>query len=171
MLFPPEAAQTASPSSPEEFEDTATQEAPAPSQRLSSKQPAAVTQTTEAMDVDIPGDPGTDSAQRLKTQAGAASASEVASATSNHHINAKSTVEQKQGNAKPRYIAKGLRLVKRSAVPKAYAFTDAGSAQAALSNAWSSDSDVGKQLAVLYELFGDSILPYVPMLPLFGSSV
>ena len=179
MLFPPEAAQAASPSLPSEVKDAASQEVPAPpSQRLSSKPAAAVTHTdtaVEAMNIDITKDPGTDSdqaAQRLASQAGAASVSEAASAMSDHDTDANSTVMQKkQGKAKPRYIAKGLRLVRRSAVPKAYAFADAARVKAALSNAWSSDSDVGKQLAALYELFGDSILPYVPMLPYLSSSI
>ena len=176
MLFPQEAAQSASPSLPPEVEEAATEEAPAPSQHPSSMQFAAVTRAdaaAEAMDIDITGNSGTDSAQvaqRLPSE-GAASASEAALAMSNHHSGAKGTVKQKQGSAKPRYIAKGSRLVRRSAVPKAYAFADAGSVKAALADAWSSDSDVGKQLAALYELFGDSILPYVPMLPCLSSSV
>ena len=174
MLLPQEAAQSASPSSPPEVEDAAAQEAPASSQRPSSKDPAAVTHTdatAEAMDIDITGDIDTDStqvAQRLASQASTASASEAAAATSRGE---QSNVKRKRGSAKPRYIARGSRLVRRRAVPKAYAFADAGSVKAALADAWSSDSDVGKQLAALYELFGDSMLPYVPMLPCVSSSV
>lgn len=178
MLFPQEAAQSASPSSPPEVKDAATQHALAASQHPSSKHPfeavAHADAAAEAMDIDISGDPGAGSAQvaqRLASQASAASASEAAAAMSSHTSGAQSNVKQKQGSAKPRYIAKGSRLVRRSTVPKAYAFADGGSVKAALADAWSSDSDVGKQLAALYELFGDSILPYVPMLPCLSSSV
>lgn len=175
--MPQEAAQSASPSSPPEVEDAAAQEAPASSQRPSSKDPAAVTHTdatAEAMDIDITGDIDTDStqvAQRLASQASTASASGAAAATSNQSRGEQSNVKRKRGSAKPRYIARGSRLVRRRAVPKGYAFADAGSVKAALADAWSSDSDVGKQLAALYELFGDSMLPYVPMLPCVSSSV
>lgn len=175
-MFPQEAAHSASASSPPEAEDAATQEAPAPSQRRSSLQLAAIIHhdaAAEAMDIDITGNSGKDSAQvaqRLASE-GAAPASEAALTTSNQHCGAKGTAKQKHLSAKPRYIAKASRLVRRSAVPKAYAFGDASSVKAALADAWSSDSDVGKQLAALYELFGDSILPYVPMLPCLISSV
>lgn len=177
-VLPQEAAQSASPSSPPEVEDTAageaSGEASVPPQRPIRAQPAAVTHTdaaAEAMDIDNTGKPDTDStqvAQRLAWQGGAAVASEVASSVIRHDA-AKSSVKQKQGSAKPSYIARGPRLVRRSAVPKAHAFADASSVKAALADAWSSDSDVGKQLAALYELFGDSILPYVPMLPCLSS--
>lgn len=176
-IHPQEAAQSASPSSPPEVEDAAAGEASVPPQHPTSAQPAAVTHpdvaaAVQAMDIDTTGKPDTDSAQvaqRLAPQSGAAVASEVASSVSRHGA-AKGSVKQKQGSAKPSYIARGPRLVRRSAVPKAHAFADASSVKAALADAWSSDSDVGKQLAALYELFGDSILPYVPMLPCMSSS-
>ena len=73
--------------------------------------------------------------------------------------------QRQQGSAKPVYIPRGAQLPKRSLIRRLDGFADADSVKAALANAWSQDSDVGKQLAALYELFGDAILPYVPMLP------
>ncbi|KAL0022759.1 hypothetical protein WJX79_000193 [Trebouxia sp. C0005] len=35
----------------------------------------------------------------------------------------------------------------------------------------SPDNDVGKQLAALYEMFGDAIMPYIPMLPCLSAPV
>ena len=177
LLLPPqEAAQSTPPSSQPEVEDTAAQEASAPSQNSGSKQQATATHTNAAadeMDIDITGNVGSDSGtapQRSVPQAVVAPGSDAAS-TSNTRSGARSTGKGKQGSAKPTHIAKGSRLVRTGAVPKSHTFADAGSIKAALANAWSSESDVGKQLAALYELFGDSILPYVPMLPCFGSSV
>ena len=174
-LLPQDAAQTASPSSPPEVEDATAVEASVPPQHPSSAQPATVSRTNaaaEAMDIDMTGNPGTDSAQvaqRLASQAGAAVTSQVASSVIDHSA-AKGSVKQKQGSVKPSHIARGPKLVSRSAVPKAHAFADADSVKAALADAWSPDSDVGKQLSALYELFGDSILPYMPMLPCISSS-
>lgn len=172
-VLPRDAAQSASPSSPPEVEDATAGETSVPPQHPIRAQPAAVTHThtaaaaAEAMHIDMTGNPGTapaQVAQPLASQGGAAVASEVASVVTRHSA-VKGSVKQKQGSAKPSHIARGPKLVSRSAVRKAHAFVDAGSVKAALADAWSSDSDVGKQLSALYELFGDSILPYVPMLP------
>lgn len=157
------------------MEEATAGEASVPPQHPTSAQPAAVTHTdaaAEAMDIDMTGNPDTDSAQvaqPLASQSGAAPASEAAASVIRRGA-AKGSAKQKQGSAKPIYIAKSPRLVSRRTVPKAHVFADASSVKAALADAWSSDSDVGKQLAALNELFGDSILPYVPMLPCLSSS-
>ena len=176
VLFPPqEAVQPIPPPSQPESEDTdpSSRAASAPSAEMGSKQPAATTKPDAAdrMDVDGANNAGSDLAQADQPLASAAaSGPEPASASTLHH-GASSRSKQKQGNAKPTYIAKGHRLLNRRSVPKSYAFPDAGSINAGLADAWSSDSDIGKQLAALYELFGDSILPYVPMLPCLTASV
>lgn len=171
VLFPPhEAIQSTPPTSQPECEDAdpPSQAASAPSLQSCSKQPAAASQpaaAADATDIDMAHTVSSDSAQANQPSVpAAASGAEAASRSSVDH-GATSCGKQKQGNAKPTHIARGHRLVHRRFVPKSYAFPGSGSIKAGLADAWSSDSDIGKQLAALYELFGDSILPYVPMLP------
>ena len=73
--------------------------------------------------------------------------------------------KQQSGASKPAVIRRAAKLPQTSRIQKSPALGDAGQAQRALNNAWSETCDIGHQLAVLYKLFGDAILPYVPMLP------
>ena len=69
---------------------------------------------------------------------------------------------------KPTSIPHAQNFPLRKQVPPALEFQSSATIKAALANAWSRDADVAVQAGVLYELFGDSILPYVPMLPLMS---
>ncbi|KAL3148177.1 hypothetical protein ABBQ38_014457 [Trebouxia sp. C0009 RCD-2024] len=177
VLFPPdEAVQSIPPISQPETEDAdpSAQAASAPSLPSGSKQPAAASQpaaAADAMDIDMAHNASSDSAQANQPSVSAAASGPEAASSPNLPHGARSRGKQKQGNAKPTYVARGHRLVHRRVVPKSYAFPSDGSIKAGLADAWSSDSDIGKQLAALYELFGDSILPYVPMLPCLSASV
>ncbi len=103
---------------------------------------------------------------------GSADNRQAAAGTSGQPPGAAETSQQQQNAAaKPTVIVCGARLLKRSIIRKSHDFTDSGSIKTALADAWSQDSNVGKQLAALYELFGDGILPYVPMLPCLSSSI
>lgn len=139
------------------------------SQQRSKASSAQGDSTSEEMDIDVVGDdapavpmssrPNDD--QPVKSQtAGPSTATAVGQA-----VAGTASQQRQQGSAKPEYIPRGGQLPKRSLIKRLHGFADADSVKAALANAWSQDSDVGKQLAALYELFGDAILPYVPMLP------
>lgn len=166
-----EAAHSTQPTSQPELEDAdpPSQAVSAPSPHSGSEQPAAPSQqrmaAADTTDIDMTHIGTSDSAQATEPSASAAAPGPKPASTSKLHPGAVDSSKQKQGSAKCTYIAKGHRLPNRSCVPKSFAFPDAGSIKAALADAWSSESDVGKQLAALHELFGDSLLPYVPMLP------
>lgn len=132
----------------------------------------------EEMDIDVmndapPAQPLTSELDRSAAMASnAAEAREGAAASINQPQSTDEITQQKQhGAAKPTSIKPGSRLPSWSKIRKSHDFADAGSVKAALADAWSQDSDVGKQLAALYELFGDGILPYVPTLPCLTSAV
>ena len=69
---------------------------------------------------------------------------------------------------KPVGIPHAARLPLRKYIPHSLEFASSAGIKAALASAWSQSTDIGVQAAVLYELFGDAILPYVPMLPLMS---
>lgn len=85
-------------------------------------------------------------------------------------------VQQRQGLAgqgqsqagKPSGIHPAPRLPSKKHVPYSLELASPADLKGALADAWSQDADLGKQSAALYELFGDSILPYVPMLPVIS---
>lgn len=78
-------------------------------------------------------------------------------------------VRQRRRHAgRPTSIPFAPKLPCRKHIPRSLEFDSAASIKAVLVNAWSRDADAGIQAAVLFELFGDSILPYVPMLPLMS---
>lgn len=76
---------------------------------------------------------------------------------------------QKPSHAgKPLGIPHAPNLPLRKYIPHSLEFASIAGIKAALASAWSRSTDIGVQAAVLYELFGDAILPYVPMLPLMS---
>ena len=173
LLLPPQEA--AQPNEPEpELEDadtSAAQHASEPSQPVSQQQQTATAaqqqSAGDAMDIETTGD-GNDGSAKARQKAGTTVPGKE---SADHPVQRNHAGNGVCGSAKPSYIAQGSKLVQRSAVPKSYAFADAGSIKTALADAWSAEGDIGKQLAALYELFGDSILPYVPMLPCMSFAV
>ena len=117
-----------------------------------SLQSSANAQTSGQVGPSISGDPG--------QAAAAADASERHKAEEEE-----AQLTGRQGAAKPTVIRRGAVLPNRSKIKRLDDFADDCSVKAALADAWSQTSDIGNQLAALYELFGDAILPYVPMLP------
>ena len=169
LLLPrQEAAQSAEPELEiEDADDPVSQHASEPTQPVREQgQPATTGQhmsAGDAMDIDATGDANT-----AVSQARQSSTPQTATSASNREADGPAAQASHRGNgasAKPSRIARGSNSVQRNAVPKSYAFVDAGSIKAALADAWSAEGDIGKQMAALYELFGDGILPYVPMLP------
>ena len=74
--------------------------------------------------------------------------------------------------ARPTVIKVGSKLLKpRRTQPSSYDFLHQGQLQKTLSNAWSETCDIGQQLAALYDLFGDALLPHVPFLPCMAATV
>lgn len=125
--------------------------------------------TSEEMDIDVMGDAAPvvftsakpDDTQPLRSQA---DDSHAAQATQDNACD-RAEGQNQQSSSKPSSIPCGLHLPKKSLIRRSDDFADPGSIKAVLASAWSQDSDVGKQLAALYEIFGDAIVPYVPMLP------
>ena len=104
-----------------------------------------------------------DDTQPLRSQA---DDSHAAQATKdNAHARDHAEGQGQRSSAKPSSIPCGLHLPKKSLIRRSDDFADPGSIKAVLAGAWSQDSDVGKQLAALYEMFADVIVPYVPALP------
>ena len=139
------------------------------SQQRSKASSAQGDSTSEEMDIDVVGDDAPAMSMSSKPNDSQPVASQTvgpSTVTAAGQAAAGTASQQRQqGNAKPDYIPRGAQLPKRSLIRRSHGFADADSVKAALANAWSQDSDVGKQLAALYELFGGAILPYVPMLP------
>ena len=78
----------------------------------------------------------------------------------------------KQAHAAPPTVIKvGAKLLKPRRTQTSPEFTDSGQLQKTLSNAWSETCDIGQQLAAMYELFGDALLPHVPFLPCMAAGV
>ena len=174
-MFPDATVPQAGPAEPEQEDgDSSTAQQAAVPSLEASKSKEAATPLQQQPDADAMETDGQDSTalnsagakQSVPSQARAAASTKEAAAKAVQLSHAGS---QMHGSAKPSYVCRGPRLLPRSAVPKSHAFTDVGSIKAALADAWSSESDIGKQTAALYELFGDSLLPYVPMLPCVSS--
>ncbi|DBA87405.1 hypothetical protein WJX77_003935 [Trebouxia sp. C0004] len=182
MMLPASATKNeSSPVTPEQEDDSAeliNQDPPSsqqPSQGAQDtvKQGKASTSradsTSEEMDIDVMGDAAPvvftsakpDDTQPLRSQA---DDSRAAQATKDNACD-QAEGQSQRSSAKPSSIPCGLHLPKKSLVRRSDDFADPGSINAVLASAWSQDSDVGKQLAALYEMFGDAIMTYVPMLP------
>jgi len=183
MMLPASATKDeSSPVTPEQEDDSAdlTNQQQPPSQQPSQgtqdtvKQGKASTSqadsTSEEMDIDVMGDAAPvvftsakPDSQPLRSHADDPHAAQATK--DNAHARDKAEGQSQQSSAKPSSISRGPHLPKKSLIRRSDDFADPGSIKAVLASAWSQDSDVGKQLAALYEIFGDAIVPYVPMLP------
>jgi len=183
MLLASSTKNESSPVAPEQEDDSAeviNQQPPSsqqPSQRAQDtvKQGKTSTSradsTSEEMDIDVMGDAAPvvftsakpDDSQPLRSQADNSHAAQAMK--DNAHTCDQAEGQSQRSSAKPSSIPCGLHLPKKSLIRRSDDFADPGSIKAVLASAWSQDSDVGKQLAALYEMFGDAIVPYVPMLP------
>ena len=110
-----------------------------------------------------------DDTQPLRLQADDLHA--VQATKDNAHTRDQVPGRSQQSSAKPSFIPCGLHLPKKSLIRRSDDFADPGIIKAVLASAWSQDNDVGKQLAALYEMFGDAIMPYIPMLPCLSAPV
>lgn len=135
------------------------------SQQRSKASSAQGDSTSEEMDIDVVGDDAPAVSMSSRPNDNQPVKSQTAGPAVGQAVADTASQQRQQGSAKPEYIPRGGQLPKRSLIKRLHGFADADSVKAALANAWSQDSDVGKQLAALYEVFGDAILPYVPMLP------
>ncbi len=180
-----------SPAAPEQEDDSAeftnqqppsSQQPPQGAQDTVKQGKASTSQadsTSEEMDIDVMGDAAPvvltsakpEDSQALRSQA---DDSQVITGRVTHrsqatkdnaHARDQAEGQDQRSSAKPSSIPCGLHLPKKSLIRRSDDFADPGSIKAVLASAWSQDSDVGKQLAALYEMFGDAIVPYVPMLP------
>lgn len=176
-----------SPVTPEQEDDSAevndqqppsSQQAPQGAQDAVKQGKASTSQadsTSEEMDIDVMGDAAPvvfTSSKPDETQPPQADDSHAAQATKDSaHASDPAEGRDQRSSAKPSFIPCGLSLPKKSLIRRSDDFADPGSIKAVLARAWSQDSDVGKQLAALYEIFGDAIVPYVPMLPCLSASL
>lgn len=145
--------------------------------QLTSDQPGQRTQADEAMDIDIASaslaheqDSEAEATQPLsESQQEAPATAQLPS----HDIRSKAAATQlkqtRNRTIRLTSLPHALRFPVRKQIPRSLEFTKTADIKAALSNAWSREADPGIQAAVLYELFGDSMLPHVPLLPLLSN--